>query len=447
MTSRTHGTRSPARRPAVLLLTATLTAALAAPLLSGCGSTGAAAPAVVRASVTASPPAADPAQVAATAAATDAFGLDLLHTLTAAPDRAGRNVVLSPSGLATALAMVLPGARGATADELAKALHTELTPQQYALATGALNHRIPPTDGLTLRQSDDLWAQQGFPLDQGYLATLAAAFDTGVHTTDFRKDPEGARKAVNAAVEKATEGRIKDLFGPNMINADTRLALTDALHLKAKWASPFKAAETSDRPFHRLDGSTPAVSTMAQAGMFRYAEGSGGILGEPWQAVELPYADGGLAMDLLVPAQGGFAAFAKGLDQAQLKLILDSLAERSVDLTLPRFHFDTANELTPTLRALGVNAAFDDADLGGIPGPGTSERLKIGAVVQKATIEVDEEGTVAAAGSGVSIGVAGAAAPKRPVQLHIDRPFLFLIRDTGTGRPLFLGQVTDPQAR
>ncbi|AUY51304.1 serpin family protein [Streptomyces sp. CB01881] len=444
MNSRTDRTGP---RPAVLLLTATLTAALAAPLLTGCGSTGAAAPVVVRASAPASPPPADPAQVAATAAATNAFGLDLLHTLTADPGQAGRNVVLSPSGLATVLAMVLPGARGTTADELAKALHTELAPQQYALATGALDRPLPPTDGLALRQSDDLWAQQGFPLNQDYLATLAAAFDTGVHTADFRKDPEGARKAVNAAVEKATEGRIKNLFGEKAVNEDTRLALTDALYLKAKWASPFKAGYTADKPFHRLDGSAPAVSTMRQSGTFRYAEGSGGILGEPWQAVELPYADGGLAMDLLVPAQGGFAGFVKGLDQAQLTRILGELAERSVDLTLPRFHFDTANELTPTLRALGVNAAFDAADLGGIPGPGANERLKIGTVVQKATIEVDEEGTVAAAGSGVGLEAAGAAAPKQPAELHIDRPFLFLIRDTATGRPLFLGQVTDPQAR
>ncbi|WP_406199578.1 serpin family protein [Kitasatospora sp. NBC_01560] len=445
-TSRTSRTHPTGRRPAVLLLAATLTAALATPLLlAGCGST-AAAPVVVRATTPASLPAPDPAQVAATAAATDAFGLDLLHTLTAAPDQAGRNQVLSPSGLATVLALLLPGARGTTADELAKALHTGLTPQQYALATGALNRRIPPTDGLTLRQADDLWAQEGLPLSADYLATLAAAFDTGVHTVDFAKDPEGARRTVNAAVEKATEGRIKDLFPERTINSDTRLALTDALYLKAKWATPFKAAQTADKPFHRLDGSTPVVSTMGQAGTFRYADGSGGILGQPWQAVELPYAEGGLVMDLLVPAQGGFAEFTKSLDQARLDGILGALAERSVDLTLPRFHVDTANELTPALRALGVNAAFDAADLGGIPAQGVNQALKVGTVVQKATITVDEAGTVAAAGSGVGVDVAAASAPKRPVELHVDRPFLFLVRDTGTGRPLFLGQVTDPQA-
>ncbi|MQS12719.1 serpin family protein [Streptomyces kaniharaensis] len=436
---RTTGTRRSLRRPAALLLAA----ALSAPLLTGCGSTGAAAPAELRASAPASRPAVDPAQVAATATATNAFGLDLLHTLTATPDGTGRNLVLSPSGLATVLAMLLPGARGATADELAKALHTDLTPQQYALATGALDRPIPATDRLTLRQSDDLWTQQGLAVSPDYLATLAAAFDTGVHPTDFKKDPEGARRTINAAVEKATEGRIKDLFGERQITGGTRLVLTDALYLKAKWASAFKHEHTTDRPFHKLDGSAPNVATMSQTGTFKYADGSGGIVGQPWQAVELPYAEGGLVMDLIVPAQGGFAAFTKGLDQAQLDRILGELGDRPVDLELPRFHFETSNELTPALRSLGVKAMFDGADLSGI----AKDSLTVSTVVQKATVEVDEDGTVAAAGSGV-VGAAGAAAPVAgPVQLHIDRPFLFLIRDANGGRPLFLGQVTDPLAR
>ncbi|WP_051830203.1 MULTISPECIES: serpin family protein [Streptomyces] len=441
MTNSSTGTRRRTpRRPAALLLAAVL----AAPLAAGCGSTGAATGTEVRASAPAGGPSVDPAQTAATAKATDAFGLDLLHALTAKPDDAGHNLVVSPSGLATVLAMLLPGARGATADELAKALHTDLDPKQYALATGALNRPVPTTDGLTLRQSDQVWTQQGFPVEPDYLATLAAAFDAGVHTTDFKKDSEGSRKAVNAAVEKATDGRIKDLFAPNQLNADTRVVLTDALYLKAKWASEFKPSHTADRPFHKLDGSTPSVPTMSQTGEFKYADGSGGIVGEPWQAVELPYKDGNVVMDLIVPAQGGFAAFTKGLDQPQLDRILGALAEQPVDLQLPRFHFDTSNELTPVLRSLGVHSAFDNADLGGIA---KEPPLAVSTVVQKATVQVDEEGTVAAAGSGVGIGVAAAPAPSRTVQLHIDRPFLFLVRDASGGRPLFLGQVADPQAK
>ncbi|MFJ9693479.1 serpin family protein [Kitasatospora sp. NPDC101183] len=434
MTNSSTGTR---RAAALLLATASLVA------LAGCGSKGGETAPLLRAAAPATRPAVDPARLSATAKATDAFGLDLLHTLTAKPEAAGGNLVVSPSGLATVLAMLLPGARGATADELSKALHTDLDPKQYALATGALNRPVPSTDGVTLRQSDEVWTQQGLAVEPDYLAALATAFDAGVHTTDFKKDAEGSRKAVNTAVEKATEGRIKDLFAPNTIHPDTRAVLTDALYLKAKWASEFKPGHTTDRPFHKLDASAPSVPTMGQTGEFKYADGSGGIVGEPWQAVELPYAGGTLAMDLIVPAQGGFAAFTKGLDQPQLDRILGALSPKSVDLQLPRFHFDTANELTPALRALGVRAAFDDADLSGI----AKDPLKVDTVVQKATVEVDEAGTVAAAGSGVGIGVAAAPAPQQGVQLHIDRPFLFLVRDTTTGRPLFLGQVTDPGAK
>ncbi|MFI9363637.1 serpin family protein [Kitasatospora sp. NPDC053057] len=437
--SRTGTRRRTPRRPAALLLAA----ALATPLVAGCGSTGAATGTELKASAPAGRPAVDPAQVAATAQGTDAFGLDLLHGLTATPDGAGRNTVVSPVGLATVLGMLLPGARGATAEELAKALHTDLGPKQYALAVGALDRPAPATDKVTLRESDEVWAKQGMAVSPDYLATLATAFDAGVHTTDFAKNPEDARKAINAAVEKTTEGRIKDLIPSNAITADTRLVLTDALYLKAKWASEFKPANTADRPFHKLDGSTPAVPSMSQHGDFKYADGSGGIVGEPWQAVELPYADGNLAMDLIVPAQGGFAAFSKGLDQPQLDRILGALAEQPVDLQLPRFHFDTSNELSSALRSLGVHAAFEKPDFGGI----AQEPLGLSAVLQKATVEVDEGGTVAAAGSGAVVAGAAAPSPRQPAQLHIDRPFLFLIRDTSTGRPLFLGQVTDPQAK
>ncbi|WP_031063115.1 serpin family protein [Streptomyces sp. NRRL WC-3742] len=440
MTNSSTSVRSAARRrPAALLLAA----ALAAPLIAGCGSTGAAAPPVVRVSAPKDRPTVAPDQKEAVAKATDAFGLDLLHTLSAGPAGSGRNIVVSPSGLATALAMLLPGARGATAEELAKALHTDLDPKQYALATGALNAPVAKTGKFLLRQSDDLWMQKDMAVEPDYLTTLATAFDTGVHTVDFVKNPQDGRKQINAAVEKTTEGRIKDLFNEQQITGLTRLVLTDALYLDAKWASPFKPQATADRTFHKLDGTGPSVPTMSRMDTLKYADGSGGITGEPWQAVELPYADSTLVMDLIVPAQGGFAAFTKGLDQPQLDRILGGLTDRSVDLQLPRFHFDTANELTPTLRALGVNAAFDDADLHGI----AKEPLAVGTVVQKATVQVDEDGTVAAAGSGVGIKAAGAAAPQQHVELHIDRPFLFLIRDTSGGRPLFLGQVADPQAK
>ncbi|WP_157537415.1 serpin family protein [Kitasatospora azatica] len=422
-------------------------AAVAAAVLAGCGHTAAAPAPSVSVSVqqvSAAPLASSTEEQSATAAATDAFGLDLYHALTA--QAGGQNLVVSPSGLSTLLAMLLPGAKGGTAQEMAAALHTQLAPEQYAVSTGALDRAARGQDPrLTVQQSDTVWVQQGYPVRQEYLRVLAEAFNAGVRSTDFAKDPEGARKAVNALVEQQTNGQIKDLFAPGSMDPSTLLALTDALYLKADWRTPFKHESTSPQPFHQLDGSATQVPTMEQHAGLRYAEGSGGITGQPWQAVELPYAGGNLAMDLLVPAQGGFDAFRKSLDAPQLDRILKELMEHQVDLALPKFNFETGNDLSATLQSLGMKSAFGPtADFSGIAGPNAPGRVQISKVVQKAKIIVDEQGTTAAAGSGAVVGTSAQVAGSSEVQLHIDRPFLFLIRDTQSGQPLFLGQVTDP---
>ncbi|PYC74469.1 serpin family protein [Streptomyces tateyamensis] len=423
--------------------------AVTAAVLAGCGRGGGAAGAGTGELKLAGAPVltSTDQQRTATAGADQVFGLDLYRALAAT--HGDNNLVLSPSGLTTLLALVLPGARGSTAQELTAALHTELTPEQYAAATGELDRgaRTGLDGKAALEQSDTLWAQQGLPVQQDYLAVLAGAFDAGVRTTDFAKDPEGARKAVNALVEQQTHGQVKDLFGPGAVQPSTLLALTDALYLKADWAQPFKPAQTGPREFHTLAGRTEQPPTMAQEGRLRYAAGSGGITGQPWQAVELPYASGHLAMDLLVPAQGGFDAFRRGLDQAQLQRITAGLADTEVDLTLPKFAFETDSNLNDPLVQLGMRTAFTpSADLTGIAGHDAPWRVRLTTVVQKARITVDEQGTVAAAGSGAVAGVSAAAPAATRTELHIDRPFLFLIRDTGTGLPLFLGQVTDPAA-
>ncbi|MFE0464967.1 serpin family protein [Kitasatospora sp. NPDC058965] len=424
-------------------------AAVAALVLAGCGSGGGSTVAgTAELKATGAPRlTATGEQRTATATGDRALGLDLYHAL--AVQHGSGNLVLSPSGLTTLLAMLLPGARGTTEQELAAALHTGLTGEQYAAATGDLDRTAH--DGLdkqvTLEQSDTLWAQRGLPVQQDYLRVLGGAFDAGVRTTDFAKDPDGSRRAVNALVEQQTHGLIKDLFGPQDVNDGTLLALTDALYLKADWRLPFKPAETRPRDFHTLDGRTEQPSTMAQLARVRYAAGSGGITGQPWQAVELPYASGHLAMDLVVPAQGGFDAFRRGLDQAQLQRIVDGLADTEVDLTLPRFSFETDSDLNGPLAQLGVKTAFSgSADLTGITGNDPKWRASLTKVVQKAKITVDEQGTVAAAGSGAVAGATAVAPARDRAELHIDRPFLFLIRDTTTDLPLFLGQVTDPAA-
>ncbi|GAA1932706.1 serpin family protein [Kitasatospora viridis] len=395
-------------------------------------------PGILLTAAAAPEPAPSAAELTATSQATEAFGVDLYRALAQQ-----QNVALSPAGLAAVLGMLLPSAHGTTQQELATALRTRLPADRYAMALGAL--RAQPGDKrVVLKQSDTLWAQHGYPVRQDYLALLAAAFRTGVRTTDFAKDPDGSRNAVNQLVEQQTGGLVKNLFAPGQLDSGTLLALTDALYLKADWETPFKAADSTDQAFHRLDGSTPEVRMMHQNDDLRYAAGTGP--GAPWQAVELPYVGGDLAMDLVVPDQGDFDAFRGALTGPVLDQVLGALTQTRIELAVPKFSLQSDEDLNGALAGLGVRTAFSTAaDLTGLVPAGTSPKPVLTSVVQKAVVQVDETGTTAAAGSGAAVGATAVAPPRVSARLTVDRPFVFLIRDLRSGQLLFLGQVTDPQ--
>ncbi|MGW7008056.1 serpin family protein, partial [Streptomyces sp. NPDC054933] len=376
----------------------------------------------------------------AAAASTSAFGLDLYRALaTTAPGPEG-NLMVSPSSMENALGMLLPGARGRTGTELSGVLHNTLSTDRFTAALGALGRdeqAQADTDHTRLREADAVWTQKDFGVQRSYLQSLSDAFDTGVHVADFRTDPDGARRTVNDLVNRQTDGQIKDLFPSGAIDNSTRLVLTDAVTFRAKWQQSFTAADTADEPFHRLDGSTSDVRMMNHTGQYGYAEGSG------WQAVELPYQGGHLAMDVLLPTSGGLPGFVSSLTPERLSQILGGLHDTGLRVALPRFTFDSQQTLNRTLARLGMPTAFDggQADFGGIP-TDPAARIHVQSVVQKAHVAVDEDGTTAAAGSGVAMGATATPVPR--MAFRADRPFVFLIRDPHSGHTLFVGQVTDP---
>jgi serpin B len=350
------------------------------------------------------------------------------------------NLVASPSSLATVLAMALPGARGRTAEEITRVLHTTLDPGRLAAAMGTLEAGIgqrASASSAELRVSNALWSQHGYTIQPAFLELLAGAFGTGVHQADFIADTERARLAINALVQQQTKDKIKDLFAPGSLNDLTRLVLTNAIYLKARWQQPFDPHDTWPAPFHTLDGDAPNVPTMHQQAItLPYAQGDG------WQAVELAYTGGALAMDVLLPAAGGLASFQRGLDPDRLAAVLGALRPTTLGLALPKFTFDSTHQLNQTLQALGMPTAFTDAaDFRGLFV--VSEPLKVQTVVQKAHLAVDEEGTTAAAATGMAIRATSAVIP--PVRMNVDRPFVFLLRDLASGQVLFLGRVTDPR--
>jgi serpin B len=387
------------------------------------------------------------ARAAATADA--AFGADMYQVL--AEDAA--DTVFSPASIAGALRMALCGARGQTAAELARALHLDGPLRQDVAATGLSLAASEPrraddeADGgagefsggageaATLRAPNTVWVQSGLALRAEFTARLSHAA-AALAEADFAAAPEAARAEINRVIAEQTEGKITGLLAPNTVDRLTRLVLASAVYLKAEWERPFPQSATADAPFYPNgpDGATLTVPMMRLTGSLAHLHGDG------YQAVLLPYRDIGLAMAVLLP-DGPMAALRPKVAAAGLGGLLAGASRQRVALSLPRFRLETSFDLIAALRRLGVTEAFGDrADFGGIT---DTVPLKIGAVAHKAYVDVDEQGTEAAAATAV-VAVAMSASLTRPVAMTVDRPFLFAIVDTATGLPLFLGQVSRP---
>jgi serpin B len=249
---------------------------------------------------------------------------------------------------------------------------------------------------------------------------------------DYVADTEGARKLINGWVSDQTEQRIPELLVPGVLAPDSRLTLVNAIYLKAPWLEPFAVEATEPGPFTRADGTTVQVPLMGASAAMRHARGTG------WQAVEIPYIGGSLAMTVIVPDD--LASFEAALTADQLASITGALAETQVTLTFPKFSIETKAQLADVLAALGMPSAFaDGADFSGIT---TAEQLVISDVIHQANIDVDEKGTEAAAATAVVMRATGM--PVEPVTVRVDRPFIFALRDVPTGAVLFLGRVGDP---
>lgn len=383
-----------------------------------------------------------PDDAAQAASAANAFGLDLYRLAAAA--EAG-NLVLSPASIAIALGMARAGARGNTAAEIDAVLH-EATSDDHAAWLNALDTALASRTGtfedlegqqqqVTLRIANAPFAQRDMALEDAYLEALATRFGTGLRLVDYIGATEEARETINGWVADQTEDRIPELLAPGVLNELTRLTLVNAIYLKAAWATPFNPDATEPGPFTRPDGSTVETPMMRLGESLPYAEGDG------WRAVELAYIGGELAMTLVVPDDIG--AFEADLDADALGAVTAALEQRPVALTMPRFSAESKLGLADALAALGMPLAFDPdrADFSGIT---TEETLFISDVIHQANIDVDEEGTEAAAATAVAMEAG--SAPMEPVTLVIDRPFLFALRDTTTGAIVFLGRITDPSA-
>ena len=370
-----------------------------------------------------------------------AFAFDLYQALRREDD----NLFYSPYSISLALAMTYAGARGETAQQMANTLHFTLPQDRLHPAFNSVDIQLSQRgkgakgkdgEGFRLNIVNAIWGQEDYDFLSEFLDVLAENYDAGLRILDFVNAPEESRITINNWVSDQTEGRIEDLIPQGLIDALTRLVLTNAIYFNAAWQYPFSEDMTEDGTFYLLNGGEVTVPMMRQTETFGYAEGDG------YQAIEMPYDGRELSMVILLPQSGQFEAFEESLDAQRMDAIAKDLEPTRVTLRMPKFEFESGFSLGKTLIALGMPVAFSGgADFSGMTG---NRDLFIADVIHKAFVSVDEAGTEAAAATAVVMTMS--IPPGEPVEVIVDRPFVFLIYDIETGTILFVGRIVDPSA-
>ena len=367
------------------------------------------------------------------------FALDLYARLRT--EQSG-NLFFSPSSISTALAMTYAGARGDTESEMAKVLHFTLPQDKLHPGFASLNKTLDGNGekrGYRLHGANRLWGQQGYGFLPEFLTITRTHYDAELAEVDFVRETEQARQQINTWVEKQTQDKIKDLIPPGIIDALTRLVLTNAIYFKGDWTKPFDNKVTKDASFQVTSQQRTDVPMMHQQGDFRYWAGDG------LKILELPYGRGELSMLVLLPDE------TEGLPDLEARLTAENLGrwlmdvrEQPVRVFLPQFKLTSQFRLDDTLKAMGMPLAFSffGADFSGMT---VTRDLFIWAVIHQAFVDVNEEGTEAAAATAVIMSLRGLAITRQPAEFRADHPFVFLIRDNRTGSILFLGRLMNPK--
>jgi serpin B len=364
------------------------------------------------------------------------FTLRLLRPL----DTSGtRNVTISPWSLAVALAMLENGAHGTTLDQIAHTLGTPALSPGYqdvgwASLLTTLTQHSKAGNPTTLQSADALWLQAGLPMNEAFMRSMAASFQTGVWQVDFAHHLSSALDAVNKWVAAQTGNKITKLFDPNDVDRTTQLVLANAVHFHANWENPFDPANSRPDTFYGPGGPTTAT----------YMEQSlpGATITSTYREVRLPYAGGGFQAVAIMPVGQDLNSFVRSLDPARLDSIL-SATQQSAAVRFPRFTTTTYVNLNRTLAAMGMSLAFErQADFSAMsPVP-----MQVQSVVQRDYLSVGEKGTEAAAATGISMMATAARGATEPT-ITLNHPFLFLIRDISSGTVLFSSLIQSPAGR
>lgn len=358
----------------------------------------------------------------------------------------GGSVFFSPYSVEMALLMAEEGARGTTAEEMRKVLG-----MGDGVEAAALMKRLNGDGGergFALSVANALWVEKTFAILPAYEEGLGKFGIGEAFAEDFAGDAEGSRKRINAWVSEKTEKKIEDLLPARSVDASTRLVLTDAVYFKASWQKPFEKSGTAEQPFFGAGGKESKVALMHGGHMYADYVGDGEV-----QVLSLPYRMGGtgvgegaaprMSMVVILPVKReGLGAVEKGLTAEKVAGWLGGMKGQMVDVYLPRFKVTTTLRLNDALKGMGMERAFGSgADFSGIAKEeGPEDRLRITEVAHKAYVSVDEEGTEAAAATGVVVG-AMAMPVGQPVVFRADHPFLYMIREESSGVVVFMGRM------
>jgi serpin B len=368
----------------------------------------------------------------AVAAAYNRFGLELLAQTRHAVQ--SKNYFLSPAGLAFALAMVENGAKGETLRQFAATLQGNgISLDDLNAANKALLDLLTSSDPkLKLEIANGMWTDKNALLEPEFVAANKSFYNAQVFNADFQD--RDTVKTINDWVSAQTDGKITQMVQAPL-DPMLRLIVLDAVYFKGQWANPFDPKQTKELPFTLAGGDVVKNSRMVKSGKFRYFEN------DDFQAVDLPYAGEGFSMEVFLPKKTLDDLF-KNFTAEQFQQWTKQMELRGGILELPKFKLQNEYELKPVLSVMGMQQAFTpEADFRGI----SKERIYISRIEQKTYVDVNEEGTEAAAVTGIFATRSAAVAELRPFYMDVNHPFLMAIYERKTGLILFLGAIMDPR--
>lgn len=365
------------------------------------------------------------------------FALDLYGQIKEGWDG---NIFFSSYSISTALAMTYAGAEGETAEQMADVLHFRLPNEDLHKAFGKLQSCLQADKKkkeFELHIANALWGQRDCKFQDDFIDLTRENYGAGLRKVDFVRETEKARKTINQWVERKTKNKIKNLIQPGVLNKLTRLILTNAIYFKGLWLTQFDKEKTEQAPFYIEPQKTVQVPMMYIKKEFNY------FSSELLQVIELPYKGKKLSMLVFLPKEkGGLKGLEKRLTIENMHKWTKSLRKQEVKLYLPRFKFTAGPiELKGILNDMGMKNAFAPPPVADFSGMTGDKELFISNIVHKAFVQVNEEGTEAAAATAVGMKV---TAIMESIIFRAEHPFIFMIRDNSSGSFLFMSRVMNP---